>query len=409
MPKELPPIDSKTARDKLEPRHNPYWHRLSAGLYVGYHCSLRGGDGNWHGRWRNEDGRQLKFKVDNSRFKADKPGRNTKYEQAVVLVHEWHARIKGGATHKSLTVADAIEVYLKSKEKGANKSGVQLDTERVLRNLKKNRSAFEATVFNHPLAKVPLDRLRSHHMSSWLIGRAEPKDADNPESIRAAMNTANRDWARVRAALRYAYKQQLLTSPAAIDGVEPFRNVASPRTYLPSADDIARLFAVAPSEVTRIAKFLALTGCRPGEVFKLTQRSFNKQAGTLDIDADTKTGRRTLPLSSAATEFVASIAADKIGAALLFPKANGKAWDGNEYAKAFRDARSSAGLTDEFVAYSFRHLWITEHCKTMSIAQVAKIAGTSIKMIDEYYFALQSDDARQQLDIVAELIRQQGL
>lgn len=402
-------IDSKTARDKLEPRHNPYWHRLSAGLYVGYHCSTIAGEGNWHGRWRNDEGRQLKFKVDADLFKADKPGRDTKFEQSVVHVQAWHARIKGGVTHKSLTVADAVEAYLKSKEKGATKSGVQLDSARVLRNLKKNRTAFNSTVFNHSLAGIALEKLRSHHLTAWLIDRAEPKDADNPESIRAAMSTANRDWSRLRAALRYAYKQQLLANPSAIDGVEPFQSVAASRTFLPSADDMTRLFSAAPKEVARIAKFLALTGCRPGEVFNLTQRSFNKQAGTLDIAADTKTGRRTLPLSSAATEFVASVAADKIGAAVLFPRANGKAWDGNDYAKAFREARADAGLTDEFVAYSFRHLWITEHCKTMSIAQVAKIAGTSIKMIDEYYFALQSDDARQQLDIVAELIRQQGL
>ncbi|BEV53446.1 hypothetical protein QZM97_30900 [Burkholderia orbicola] len=51
------PIVSKTARDKLPPRREPYFARVQSGLYVGFR-KLAEGDGTWIARRRNEAGKQ---------------------------------------------------------------------------------------------------------------------------------------------------------------------------------------------------------------------------------------------------------------------------------------------------------------------------------------------------------------
>ena len=50
-------IDSKTKRDKLTPRREPYWSPLQKGAAVGFR-KLETGDGTWIARWRDDEGKQ---------------------------------------------------------------------------------------------------------------------------------------------------------------------------------------------------------------------------------------------------------------------------------------------------------------------------------------------------------------
>jgi hypothetical protein len=51
------PITTRAARDRLAPRHEPYWRNLDAGTAVGYRKTAAGGW--WYARTRVE-GRYLK-------------------------------------------------------------------------------------------------------------------------------------------------------------------------------------------------------------------------------------------------------------------------------------------------------------------------------------------------------------
>ena len=50
-------LDSKTKRDKLAPRREPYWSPLQKGAAVGFR-KLETGDGTWIARWRDDEGKQ---------------------------------------------------------------------------------------------------------------------------------------------------------------------------------------------------------------------------------------------------------------------------------------------------------------------------------------------------------------
>ncbi len=54
-------IDSKTKRDKLAPRREPYWAPLQKGAAVGFR-KLENGTGTWIARWRDEEGKQKKHR-----------------------------------------------------------------------------------------------------------------------------------------------------------------------------------------------------------------------------------------------------------------------------------------------------------------------------------------------------------
>jgi site-specific recombinase XerD len=383
-------IDSNGAREKLEFRRDPYWQRIAPGLYVGYRVSEKGGDGTWRARWRDDNGRQQYRTIEPSEFTQDTTGQDTKFRQAEKIARAWQAALAEGVTPKRLTLADAVAEYLKDKRRDRKA--------RALRAADSAEAALARHVLADPVAGVFLDKLRSDMLTAWLDRRVSPKNPEDPDSVRAAQSTANRERARLVAVLSWAYKERLIASDAPWRGLRKFADTHARREFIPSQEQSEALLAAGTPEVSRVARFLDITGCRPGEAFKATAAAFDEAGGTLTIDTDTKTGRRVVPLSTEGIRYLASLAAGKIGKALLLTRDDGAAWDSAEYAKRFRLARERAGLTSEFVPYSFRHRWITLAIGHMEIGTVALAAGTSVEMIERHYAKLQPSRMRAALD-----------
>lgn len=354
-------VDSRGARDRLPVRRDPYWQRVEVGLYVGYRTSEIGGDGTWRGRWRDEDGKQHYRTVDAAEFNPDPPGRDSMFSQAVKLIREWQAALAVGVVNKPSTVADAVDEYLRNKKR---------DTDpRSVRATEKAEAAFQRHVLSDPIAKVELARLKTTALESWLDRRVVPRgDADDPEVMRAARNTANRELARLKAVLNFALKKRLVSSDFAWRGVDKFANTSGRREYVPSDKEMGQLLVVAEPEMVRLIRILDMTGLRVGEVYRLRAADFDREAGTVRVSADTKTGKpRVVPVSSEAVVFLSGLAAERIGKALLFTRGDGVAWDGNEAAKRFRELRNTLGLSNDLVLYCVRHRWISRACGQMEI------------------------------------------
>lgn len=401
----MPKIDSKNARDKLPFRRDPYWQRIAPGLFVGYRVSALGGDGAWRGRWRAEDGQKYR-PIEAAELAADKKGADTKFRQVEVLIREWHKSLEQGVVPQRLTVGEAVIKYLESKtmltleQIRASKHG---DLSRDDRNIKKSLSVFERLIVADELGKIYLDKLRSDMLTAWLrrlVADIDPLDVDD---FRSAKSTANRTWASFRAALNWAFKQRLIATDNAWRAVERFKDAESSREFIPTDADIAKLYKCAPAEVIRVCEFLRHTGCRSGEAYRATVESFDKAGKTLTISTDTKTGRRVVPLSSDAAEYLAELADGKIKKALLLTRDDGQPWETAELNKRFRIAREAAGFSFEFVPYSFRHLWITNACQALEILHVAQASGTSVEMIQKHYAKLQPGRITAALDNLASI------
>lgn len=135
------------------------------------------------------------------------------------------------------------------------------------------------------------------------------------------------------------------------------------------------------------------TGCRPGEVYSLTADRVDLDGGTWRVTNKTrrKTGEklRTVYLSDAALELSRRLVAS-CPSGPLFRNAWGGGWTIITVAKRFETLRAKLGHGPECVAYSFRHLYVTDCLERGTPpATVAELVGhTDLKMIMRVYSKL---------------------
>jgi integrase len=105
-------------------------------------------------------------------------------------------------------------------------------------------------------------------------------------------------------------------------------------------------------------------------------------------------GRRLL-LPESAAELLRAQAKGKLPLAPLFGRMDGKAWDKDAWKGPFKAAALAASLPSGAVAYALRHSAITDLCTDgLDLMTVAKLAGTSIRMIEAHYGHLTAERAR---------------
>lgn len=383
-------IDSKTARAKLAHRREPYWSRIERGTYVGYRVSKLAGEGTWIGRYRDDEGdhkyRSLGAIADDSR--------GTAYDKAVREVRQWAAGLAAGVANELFTVADAVQAYTKDQAASGRTKAAETSEKRYRRH-----------VLGDEIAKIELSKLRRAHVLGWMARRVKPRNPEDPESVRAAKNTANREFAALRAALNFALREGMVANNVAWSGDIRFEDVEGTRDIFLSHDQQVRLIAACPAPLGKIVRLILLTGLRPGEAAKMKVADFNQEKGLLRVGKDNKTGARTFAVSTEARELIASITKDRLGLAPLCDNGFGTFWDTDEAAKEFRTIADSSGMPEGTVLYSLRHTFISEAMPHMEVAVIAKICGTSIEMIMKHYGHLGEQQTRADLDRVrAEVI-----
>ena len=115
-----------------------------------------------------------------------------------------------------------------------------------------------------------------------------------------------------------------------------------------------------------------------------------------------KTEPRKVPLAGAALEHFKACAKDKLPAALLISRADGSQWKKADWNDAIKDAAKKAKLPAATCAYTIRHSVITDLVTGgCDLFTVAKLAGTSVAMIQSNYGHLQHEHARAALEKLA--------
>lgn len=373
-------LNSKTARDKLEPRREPYWSRIQTGLFVGYRKPEQG-QGTWIARRRSEDGKQL--------YKA--LGTFDGYDDAVKAANLWANAIDAGVSSKGMTVKQACEHYV--KHLGLHKGRLsERDAE----------GRFKRLVYDARLGKIDLSKLRTSDVTAWLSAQVvqDEDDAEDEDDLRRAKDSANRNLASLKAALNLALRDRLVATDAGWKTVSKFKDVGRRRdAFLPGPQRKA-LVDACPEDLRRLVTALLLTGARPGELASTNVQQFDREQGTLAMSG--KTGHRVVTLSSAAIEFFSDCAKDKIGNAPLLANDFGQRWNKDMWKKPFKAAAIAANLPSTAVMYSLRHTAISEMIAAgMDSFIVARLAGTSTTMIDQHYGHLRHDKTRARLDAVA--------
>ena len=369
-------IKTKTQRAKLTARREPYFEQVRKGLFCGFR-KLDSGAGTWIGRYRLPDGKQT--------FKA--VGEFAEYDEARKAVEQWAESIDGGVQNKSSTVSDACAAYVK-----------KLGMDNSPASAKDAEYRFKRLVYGQKFGAIDLAKLRAFDVEAWRNAQLDADDPDDEESYNRAKDSTNRNLAPLKAALNYALKCQLVASDAGWKRVNKFSGVAARRDGLLTVEQRRALLAAMPEAMRKLATALLLTGARPGEIANANANDFDKNTGKLALNG--KTGRREVPLSTAARAFFTEQAKDSIGNAPLLANEFAGRWTAAQWGKAFREARVVAGLP-EAVLYCFRHTFISEAiAHGVDVFTVAKLTGTSVTIIQSNYGAL-TDNIVERLDRVA--------
>lgn len=385
---EMADLSKIGERERLKPRagDEPHWQRLRAGCYLGFRPSKRGGRGTWFARAYDTDiGKYRRAGLGDFGALTG----NEVFAAAKKDAEAFAEKVESGGIREDRieTVADACRAYL-SERPGSIAAGV-----------------FRRHVYDDPIAKVKLDRLRRHHLREWrkrleeapaLISRN--KTGEKRTKARAA-STVNRDMTPLRAALgRVLTPGAPNTDAAWQEALRPKKGADKRRDLYLDRAERSVIVGRVEEEAVAFVRALCLLPLRPGAMAGLHVRDFEKRTRTLTIGKD-KNGRpRQITVPKVTADFLAEQVKDKLPGALIFSRANGKVWDRDSWKGPIKDAAKATKLPSGVCAYTLRHSVVTDLVRDgLPVLTVAQLAGTSVAMVERHYGHLVRDDAEQAL------------
>lgn len=359
-------IDKARVRNRLDVRREPYWGApVARGLFVGFRKLVIGG--TWIARLRDDEGVQ--------RYHSTGHADSMPYDDAVKAASVWAQSLAAGVDASDVrTVADACRAYVtdRRREKGDSNAA---DAE----------GRFTRTVYKHSLAKVKLAKLRTEHLKAW---RAELDMADASK---------NRTLAPLKAALNFAAASRYVDAGRAIEWerVTPFEVNTRRSLYLNRKQRHA-LVENLPEGVQAFVRALCLLPLRPGALAAATVADLDTRRASLRITTDKAGEGRVVALSPEVTKLLQDQAKDKLPAAPLVAYSDGSHWHKERWKQPIKKAARAASLSAGVCAYTLRHSVITDMLVGgMDSLTVARIAGTSLAMIEKHYGHLLHDHASQ--------------
>lgn len=393
-------LSTVAARDKLKIRESIYWQKLDKGCHLGVRKMTAGAE-NWWAKY-TAPGTTKTFKK--ALGELGNLPRNERFGAAKKAAEEWFATVGRIGRPAELTVKEACAAYAKHKrETDGNDAGVDVE------------GRFERWVNNAPIGKIALSKLTSNNLESWRKSlekqpaQVSRDDRATPLTRPRSMHTVNRDMTALRAALNHAKSKKLVAADDAwAEALKPLTKQKPLDDYDEAAWESAAedsrlghynieltlaqrtaLVASADAEIRPFLQAMTLLPVRPGALARLTVGRLDSRNSLLSVGRDKAGSNRTLPLPEPTLRVFEAAAKDKPRNAFLFQRANGKRWDKDSWKGPVKDAVIAAGLPPEATIYTVRHSVITDLVVGgLDLATVAKLAGTSLLMIDKHYHKL---------------------
>ena len=380
-------ITKVSDREKLKPRREPYWHRLNAGCYLGWRLLTPASAGNWIARWRDTDTEKQHYKALGT-FEALPD--NERFDAASKAALEWFNHLGMGGSTETFSVRDACARYVAH-----------------LRRTKGDKTAhdvqrrFDQYVLDVPrFANIDLGKLKPASIEAW---RHRLQDRATASGGTRTDSTLNRDMTAFRAALNLAHADGLVATTLPWRGkLVPIKGADGRRDVYLDRPQRRKLIESAAPDLALFLSALCLLPLRPGALSDLTAGHYDKRLQTLTIGKDKAGKDRKIKLPTATAQVFETAARDKLPAAPLFARADGKAWGKDAWKGPFKDAATASGLPVDATMYTLRHSTITDLVHGgLDLLTVAQISGTSVRMIEQHYGHLRSDVAATALERLA--------
>jgi integrase len=373
-------------RAKLPARvYEPYWRVLERGQALGFR-KIAHDKGYWIAR-RRPEGSSRKYEYESLGEASPRFG----WKEARTAAEAWFKRRDRGVdTDELVTVADACRAYVVERANSKSKACAH-DAEK----------RFERTVYGKPFGDQKLAKLNSDKVQEWRDG------------LKLSPGTTNRTLTALKAALNLAVTRKKADAELRVDlrNVKALPGGNKPRSlYLSRKQRLALLKAagtVGPA-IRDLIEAAALTGARAGELAYAAVSQFDDRnrrlplMGFISGKQRKNGGRRDVPLAPAAARLFRRLAEGKAPADRLFLRDDGLPWSPSDWDELVREAAKRAELPAQphtgVCLYTLRHSWITDTLRAgMSTLDVARLAGTSVQMIELHYGKLVDGAARARL------------
>jgi len=377
-------IDTKTGRDRLEPRREPYWTKIARDRHLGFRKAAKD-TGTWIARYRGDDGRRQYRALGEHSPTFD-------FDEATDAARIWFGELDHGIRQDGQTVADACRLYVDDRRRHKGESTAIYAHRAFERTIYGGGGKHDKRYRAHALGGVRLDRLRARLVERW---------RDELEDGGLSRATVNRMLTHLRAALNFAVRHRLVRADMAIEwkSVELLKTPYGRRTLYLDRDQRRALLDHARGPARDLIEAAVLTGARAGELASARVSHFDHRTASMTFVG--KTGNRTVPLAPAAVTLFKRLSQHKLPAAFLLTDENGRPWQHSGWDQLVRGAVASAQLPSGTCLYTLRHSFITQALTDgMSPLDVARIVGTSLRMIDKNYGHLCHSAAREQLAAV---------
>jgi len=343
-------IDSRTARDRLQPSPKPRYVALIPGeLHLGYRRRRkgRGSQGNWLtrqylgmdakgvGRYREED---IGFADDH----LDADGvKIFNYAQAYAIAMERQRDNNEQSPNGPLTVKAALERYFE-----------------YIRNEGRAPGDAPGRAAKHilpTLGTTLVGELDTDVLRKWFAGIAPP-DADY-ETVRRRRSTANRVLTIFRAALNLAFNEGHVNSNNAWRRIKPFANVEAAREDILTVAQAQRLINASEPAFRKLVQAALSTGARYAELTRLKVKDFNPDSGTLAILRSKTAKARDIYLTDEGIKFFEQLTAGRDGNEIMLLRKEGDAWSGGYQTHPMDDAVEQAKISPRITFHNLRHTY----------------------------------------------------
>lgn len=357
-------IDKARVRSHLSVRREPYWGvPIERGLFLGFRRLEDGG--TWIARRRDDDGRQ--------RYQAIGHTASIAHEAAVKAARAWARAVDAGVDASDVqTVADACVAYIKDRKQ-----------EKGDANANDAAGRFDRTVYRHSIAKVKLSKVRTQQIKDW---RAS---LDMSEASR------NRTLSALKAALNFAVASRYIEASRAIEWkqVKPYEVTTRRDLYLNRKQRHA-LVENLPEHARAFVRALCLLPLRPDALASASVGDLDAKRTALRIVKDKAGAGRVIALSLDSSKLLREQGRGKLPGAPVVAYTDGSRWHKERWKQPIKKAAAAAGLPLGVCAYTLRHSVITDMLVGgMNSLTVARMAGTSLAMIEKHYGHLLHDHA----------------
>lgn len=387
-------IDSVTARAALPARRAPYFQKLRSECHLGFSKLTPQSIGSWKVRRRLPDGRYETFSLGN----LDEYPAHQRYDVAVERARKWLEQNAGVGPSASLSVKDACERYIAKQRMEGRQAGADDAAGRFRRHIYSDTR----------LSDTDIRKLTAGELSAWksklTSSPAILQDKNKVATKMRAASTVNREMAVLKAALNLAKNDGYVPTDAAWQmQLKPLKDASRRRELYLNAEQRRALAECSPPDLADFIRLMNQLPVRPGALASAVIGDLNTSRGDFVISKDKAGQGRRLLLPNSTLKFMKSLAGDRDPGDPLLARIDGKPWNKDAWKYPVKAAALAAGLPENVTMYTLRHSIITDllSIHDLDAMTVAKLAGTSMQMIDKHYGHLRNEHAKRGLAALA--------